>query len=261
MGNGAHCVVSWKSYFVVLDSNNGNVNLVDIGTGKVTIAWANDNTAGKVFLKGMVIIEDVAYIGVSPATSRQFRTDKTLQASIAALDLNTKKILWKKTIPSHGLVNLVAAPHLAVSSTYKAIDSWAIDPKHADPYLVAKHAGPYLVAGRPRKGRKHADKPLRDTGGVHADRHGREDRPPGREGGAPGREAKEPYSYEEDHTKKANNDKRGVDSYTDKNAVLDHEAEVEREMARKREDSEQRELVTHTLTWVAHPMFCMVLNI
>ena len=126
VGSGAHCVVRWQTFFLALDSNNGRLNKVDLATKKTVTVWTHptDGGATKWFLKGMAVVEDVAYIGVSPATDRKFRTDPNLSGAIAAVDLATGLMLWKRPVPSKGLINLVAAPHLAEASTYAAVHSW-----------------------------------------------------------------------------------------------------------------------------------------
>lgn len=42
---------------------------------------------------------------------------------IAAVDLNTGTLVWRHTVPSHGLINIVAAPQLGEASTYRAMSA------------------------------------------------------------------------------------------------------------------------------------------
>ncbi len=49
-----------------------------------------------------------------------------LAAELAAVDLTSGALLWRRRVPTHGLLNIVAAPQLGEASTYRAI---AHDPR------------------------------------------------------------------------------------------------------------------------------------
>jgi hypothetical protein len=55
---------------VVLDSNKGALVRVDPDTGETLQLWADPAAS---FLKGLVVVADVAYFGINPAISRQQR--------------------------------------------------------------------------------------------------------------------------------------------------------------------------------------------
>ena len=74
------------------------------------------------FLKGLCVIDDIAYFGVAPSASRAARADAGLACELAAYDLKEGLLLWRRVVPSRGLVNLVAAPHLVVESTAYSIN-------------------------------------------------------------------------------------------------------------------------------------------
>jgi hypothetical protein len=46
------------------------------------------------------------------------------------VDLHTGALLWRARVPTHGLLNIVAAPHLSVSSTYEAVPAWSTSADH-----------------------------------------------------------------------------------------------------------------------------------
>lgn len=57
--------------------------------------------------------------------------DDIQHAEVGAVDLHTGALLWRARVPTHGLLNIVAAPHLSVSSTYEAIRAWPASADHA----------------------------------------------------------------------------------------------------------------------------------
>jgi hypothetical protein len=69
--------------------------------------------------QGLVVIDDVAYFGVSEWGNREAR--QTSNSQLAAFDLIDRKLLWQRNLETRGLLNVVAAPHLAQSSTYQSI--------------------------------------------------------------------------------------------------------------------------------------------
>ena len=69
--------------------------LVDPATGAVVSVWT-DPAVG--FLKGLVVVADVAYIGVNAPLARKQRDSKSLPSEIAAVDLVAHRLLWRKTV-------------------------------------------------------------------------------------------------------------------------------------------------------------------
>lgn len=60
------------------------------------------------FLKGLAVIDDVAYFGISPRAERSMRANPELDCELAALDLLEKRLLWRRKVtalaachPSH----------------------------------------------------------------------------------------------------------------------------------------------------------------
>ena len=106
------------------------------------------------FLKGLAVVDDVAYFGFAPHAMRSARGDAGLDCALAAFDLQSRALLWMRKVqplgtgrppqdcsqagscadwhaalrrawqvPTHGLLNVVAAPQLSEASTYRAVSS------------------------------------------------------------------------------------------------------------------------------------------
>ncbi len=72
------------------------------------------------------MIADVAYFGVSKWGTRADRDDVNKTSEVAAFDLRTNTLLWRRTVATRGLLNVVAAPQLSERSTSVALPSWAL---------------------------------------------------------------------------------------------------------------------------------------
>jgi hypothetical protein len=83
--------------------------------------WQDDN---KTFMKGLAVIENVAYFGLAEFGGRQSRDDASKTAEVGAFDLVSRKFLWRTTVETKGLLNIVAAPHISQHSTYFPVSSW-----------------------------------------------------------------------------------------------------------------------------------------
>jgi len=99
VGTQSHGLVWWHGNFVILDSFNGAVIHGD------TTLWKSDT---KCFLKGLCVHDDVAYFGLSEITERSNRGSLQLQCEVLALDLNTRKLLWRHPVQTCGLLNAIA---------------------------------------------------------------------------------------------------------------------------------------------------------
>ncbi|PNW88504.1 hypothetical protein CHLRE_01g032400v5 [Chlamydomonas reinhardtii] len=124
VGHKAHGLVAWGSSFVVLDSENGALSLVNPSTGEVKrhFKFPGEEDPPK-FLKGLCVVDDVAYFGVNVWGSRDSRDSADNEAELAAVDLVSGELLWRRRVPTHGLLNIVAAPQLGEASTYRAMAS------------------------------------------------------------------------------------------------------------------------------------------
>ncbi|KAG2444762.1 hypothetical protein HXX76_001506 [Chlamydomonas incerta] len=124
VGHKAHGLVAWGASFVVLDSENGALSVVDPSTGEVKrhFKFPGEEDPPK-FLKGLCVVDDVAYFGVNVWGSRDSRDSPDNEAELAAVDLVSGQLLWRRRVPTHGLLNIVAAPQLGEASTYRAMAS------------------------------------------------------------------------------------------------------------------------------------------
>lgn len=184
VGMHAHGLVIWGDMLLILDSGHGALVAVHSATGQRQKMWqvktyfplefAMDNALtlqvnrlrlfvqargdGK-FLKGLAVVGNVAYFGISPLAERSKRSDPRLNCELAAFHLLEKRLLWIRKVapfpvthsshtvmasfqacrirrigccnvcmagpglqvPTHGLLNTIAVPHLSEASTYRAV--------------------------------------------------------------------------------------------------------------------------------------------
>ncbi|GIL81892.1 hypothetical protein Vretimale_1469 [Volvox reticuliferus] len=124
VGLKAHGLVFWRGQFVMLDSENGALVAVDPATGAVRHLWQAPQTEDPPkFLKGLCVVDEVAYFGLNVWGPRSDRDSLENNAELAAVDLNTGALLWRRTVQTRGLLNIVAAPGLGEASTYRAMAS------------------------------------------------------------------------------------------------------------------------------------------
>lgn len=50
------------------------------------------------FAKGLSVVDDVAYLGISPFAPRSARTDPALDCELAAFDLLQQRLLWRTRV-------------------------------------------------------------------------------------------------------------------------------------------------------------------
>ena len=84
------------------------------------------------FLKGLIVVNDVAYFGKSPPMERQGRDGPKVACDLVAVDLLRRKLLFVDKVATRGLLNIIAAPHMSAASTYVAqyIDEHVNSPLH-----------------------------------------------------------------------------------------------------------------------------------
>ena len=128
VGHLSHQIVGYRGFaepgVLVLDSQGGAIRFLPHTGGPGETLWTApdlDDGTGKPFLKGLTVIADVAYFGVNNKANRMQRHDTSVSNELAAFDLQRRALLWRRTVPSAGLINTVAAPHLAASSSYEAV--------------------------------------------------------------------------------------------------------------------------------------------
>lgn len=50
------------------------------------------------FLKGLAVVDDIAYFGISPQAPRSARDDPASNNDLAAFDLVSGNLLWRRTV-------------------------------------------------------------------------------------------------------------------------------------------------------------------
>eukprot|EP00775_Hariotina_reticulata_P005663 gene5663-5900_t len=122
VGQKAHGLVPWQGAYIMLDSDNGALMALDLtgnaqGDGfRLVQLWKTPEKG--TFLKGLAVVDDVAYFGISPWAPRSARDDPKTNNELAAFDLIAGQLLWRREVPTAGLLNTVGAPHLEEGSTY-----------------------------------------------------------------------------------------------------------------------------------------------
>ena len=171
VGSKAHGLVPWEGGFVILNSGEGQLCLftppdVDAGSdargGTLEVLWSDED---RTFMKGLTVVDGVAYFGIAEFGTRANRDDASKTAEVAAYDLRRRDFMWRVTVETRGLLNIVAAPHLAEHSTYKPVDSWGAEPLHTRDL-------PKAVAGAGRTGDSFAvdTNDVRDPSGSAPER-------------------------------------------------------------------------------------------
>ena len=83
----------------------------------------------KGFLKGLIVVDDVAYFGRSPPMLRQHRDGPLVQCDLLAVDLVRKQLVAVHKVDTHGLLNILSAPQLSADSTFIAQRSNSAPPR------------------------------------------------------------------------------------------------------------------------------------
>jgi len=87
---------------------------------QVKTIWKSQNSVGEPkFLKGLAVVDGIAYFGMSDfKSSRAAR--KTVVSSLVAVDLSTGKQLWvRSNIGTIGIMNVIGAPMVTPESSYR----------------------------------------------------------------------------------------------------------------------------------------------
>lgn len=179
VGLRAHGVVRWKDdYMIYLDSDHGSLARVQIVSteeehvASPEILWSVDMSEQKYYLKGLCIVDDIAYFGIAISQERKSRADESLNCELAAFDLNTKSLLWRRVLPTKGLLNVVSAPHLDIESTAKAVmtrveKNQGLELPPGDPLLAyPPQIGGYWDSGHPRLDNSLKNRKTGFAGGV-----------------------------------------------------------------------------------------------
>lgn len=128
VGDKSHGLSLWNGAAIMLSSGEGRLIRVDIGEAErlgdnyePETLWTDPE---KTFMKGLIVVGDVAYFGISAWDSRKGRDNPNKASELAAFDLHAMRLLWRRAVATRGLLNVVAAPQLGAGSTSVASRSW-----------------------------------------------------------------------------------------------------------------------------------------
>lgn len=111
VGEHSHDLAPWRDQLVICDSRGGALVVVDRSSRACRTAFRE---AGA-FTKGLAVEGDVAYFAISEAATRAERF--AVECELVAFDLAADRVLWRRPIPSHGLVNsIVTASDLSAQA-------------------------------------------------------------------------------------------------------------------------------------------------
>ena len=120
VGIKSHGCVPYEGGFLMLNSGEGMLIKVYLNDKNFDVLWTDPKHT---FMKGLAVIDDVAYFGVSEFGERDERADPSKTSDVVAFDLASRTVLWRETVATRGLLNIIAAPMLDEASTWKPI-SW-----------------------------------------------------------------------------------------------------------------------------------------
>jgi len=120
VGLQSHGAVQMGDFIIFLDSNHASLARINLETERIETLYSLDE---EVFLKGLCVIDGIAFFGIAPSQRRQNRADENLQCEIAAFDMEQYRLLFRRRVPTKGLLNVISAPHLAPESTSIAVQS------------------------------------------------------------------------------------------------------------------------------------------
>jgi hypothetical protein len=103
-----------------LDSDHASLAEIDLNSRKIKYLWKAEG-GENLYLKGLCVVDDIAFFGIAESQPRQSRADENLSCELAAFDLIADKLLWRRKLPTKGLLNVVAAPHLSAESTAQQV--------------------------------------------------------------------------------------------------------------------------------------------
>eukprot|EP00928_Gymnodinium_smaydae_P061228 TRINITY_DN4535_c0_g1_i1.p1 TRINITY_DN4535_c0_g1~~TRINITY_DN4535_c0_g1_i1.p1 ORF type:complete len:456 (+),score=114.89 TRINITY_DN4535_c0_g1_i1:48-1415(+) len=128
-GQKAHGAVllSGGAGVLTLDSKRGRLlrlRFDDADGGAAEVVWADP---AQRFLKGLCVVDGIAYLGANTWGPLQHRVSRNTTADVLAVDLESGALLWSRTLETWGTLNVVVAPQLGSRSPYQERSSWAED--------------------------------------------------------------------------------------------------------------------------------------
>jgi outer membrane protein assembly factor BamB len=96
VGLKAHGLVAWGRELLLLDSDSGALVTLNPDTGDMLDVWVvpEENK----FLKGLAVLDDIAYFGVTTWAERSVRDSRDNHGELAAFDLVANRLLWRRTV-------------------------------------------------------------------------------------------------------------------------------------------------------------------
>lgn len=101
VGEHSHDLAVWRDQLVICDSRGGGLVLVDRASKACRTVFREEGS----FTKGLAVQDDVAWFAISAAATRAERF--AVSCDLVAWDLAADAQLWRRPIPSNGLVNSI----------------------------------------------------------------------------------------------------------------------------------------------------------
>ncbi len=101
VGEHSHDIAVWRDQFAICDSRGGALILVDRASRACRTVFAEEGA----FTKGLAIEGDTAWFAISTAATREERF--AVSCDLVAYDLAAERVLWRRAVPSGGLVNSI----------------------------------------------------------------------------------------------------------------------------------------------------------
>ena len=178
VGLKSHGAVQWRGAIIGLDSDHAALMRIEVpsaldddsnNAGEERSGNSNKTQVLRLwsapepnkYLKGLVVVDDIAFFGIAEAQERQARDSADLNCEVAAFDLIESVLLWRRQLPTRGLLNVLATPHLQVESTAHAV--WISNPNlsyRSTPDFMAFLA--HAKAAAKRKDGMHIGDPFLD---------------------------------------------------------------------------------------------------
>lgn len=105
IGIKCHNICFYKNGFLFLESDEGYLSYFDEYTKNIDRLFSFKFLNKKVFLKGLLMINDCVFIGVNEWGNREFR-DK-YNSTMACYDMTNDKLLWMKNMITNGIINSI----------------------------------------------------------------------------------------------------------------------------------------------------------
>jgi hypothetical protein len=111
VGEHSHDISVWRDQLVICDSRGGGLVLVDRTSRAGRTVFEEKGS----FTKGLAVEGDTAWFAISTAATREERF--AVSCDLVAYDLAADSVLWRRPVPSGGLVNsIVTAADLSAQT-------------------------------------------------------------------------------------------------------------------------------------------------